>query len=190
MIDVAAPLQPATPAPSYFPPTTAEVVFVLLGLLTLGAAILCVTSRNVVRSALWLVVALGGVAGCFLVMSAELVALVQVLLYAGAVIVLLLFGLMVTRAPTGPTDGLDTRNRPAAILVALATTGLLGVLLVDAFRLSYVDLPDGAGSAEAIGSALFRQWVLPFEVLSVLLLAALIGAISLSRPETGSKEKR
>ena len=91
--------------------TGVEITFVLVGLLTFGAAILTVTVRNLVHAALWLVVALGGLAGCYLLLSAEFVAWVQVLIYVGAVAVLLLFGLMLTRAPIGPTTELDSGNR-------------------------------------------------------------------------------
>jgi NADH-quinone oxidoreductase subunit J len=188
---IAAPLVPPAPAPSYLSVSGVEVVFVLLGVIALGAALACVTSRNVVRAALWLVLSLGALGGCFLVLTAVFVAVVQVLIYAGAVVVLLLFGLMFTRAPTGPGDDLDTPNRPVAVLVAVATATLLGALLFDAFRLSYVDVHRAQpGSAEVAGSAVFRTYVLPFEVVSVLLLAALVGAIVLSRPDIGTGERR
>jgi NADH-quinone oxidoreductase subunit J len=191
MSAAAAPLSPQHPAPAYLSVSGVEIVFVLLGLIALAAAIACVSARNVVRAALWLVLSLGALAGCFLVLSAEFVAVVQVLIYAGAVVVLLLFGLMFTRAPTGPAGDLDTNNRPVAIVAAVATAGLLGALLVDAFRLSYVDVPPlTAGNAEAVGGAIFRTYVLPFEVVSVLLLAALVGAVVLSKPRIGSGEQR
>jgi NADH-quinone oxidoreductase subunit J len=168
-----------------------EVVFALLGVVTVGAAALVVTTRNVVRAALWLVVTLGGLAGCYLVLTAELVAVVQLLVYVGAVVVLLLFAVMFTRAPIGPTSDLDTGNRPVAAVVALATAGLLIALVVDAFRWSYVDVRNTPpGTAGVIGAAVFRTWVLPFEVVSVLLLAALVGAIVLSRPDIGTPESR
>lgn len=171
--------------------TTAEVVFSLLGIVTLGSAMLAVGTRQIVHAALWLVVALGGLAGCYAVLSAELVAVVQLLIYLGAVIVLLLFAVMVTRAPIGPVDELDTGNRPAALAVALATAGLLVALLVDAFGRAYVDLSTvDPGGADAIGAALFRTWVLPFEIVSVLLLAALVGAIVLSRRDIGTADRR
>lgn len=181
----------ATDAPSYLDVTGSEIVFVLIGVVTLGAGLLCVTSRNVVRAALWLVVSLGGLAGLYLVLTAELVAIVQLLIYVGAVVVLLLFGLMVTKAPIGVQPDLDTANRPIAIVVALAAFGLLVAALIDAFRFSYLDLTDdGQGSAEAIGGALFGSWVLPFEVLSVLLLAAVIGAIAVTRRDVGARGHR
>ena len=171
--------------------STAEVLFSLLGIVTLGSAVLAVSTRQIVHAALWLVVALGGLAGCYLVLSAELVAVVQLLIYLGAVIVLLLFAVMVTRAPIGPVDDLDTGNRPAALAVAAAAGGLLVALLVDAFGRATVDLSTvEPGSAEAVGAALFRTWVLPFEVVSVLLLAALVGAIVLSRRDIGTRDRR
>ena len=171
--------------------TAYEVVFVLLGVLTLGAAVLVVSSRQLVHAALWLVVALGGLAGCYLVLTAELVAVVQLLIYLGAVVVLLLFAVMVTRTSIGPVEDLDTGNRPAAVLVALTAAGLLIALLVDAFDRALVDLSTvEPGSAAALGAAIFRTWVLPFEVISVLLLAALVGAVVLSRRDVGSPGRR
>jgi len=76
---------------------------------------------------LWLVVSLGAIAGCFLVMSAEFVAWMQVLIYVGAVVVLLLFALMLTRAPIGRSDDLNTSNKWIAGAVALASTAVLVV---------------------------------------------------------------
>lgn len=181
----------AADAPSYVDITGSEIVFILISVITLGAAVLCMTSRNVVRAALWLVIALGGLAGLYLVLTAEVVAIVQLLIYVGAVVVLLLFGLMVTTAPIGRRPDLNTANRPVAIVVALAAFGLLVTALIDAFRFAYVDLAAGdQGSPEVIGAALFGSWVLPFEVLSVLLLAALIGAIAVTRRDVGAKGRR
>jgi NADH-quinone oxidoreductase subunit J len=178
--------------PSYLSPTGAEVLFVVLGLVTLAAAVLVVTTKHLVHAALYLVVALGAIAGCYLVLSAEFVAWVQVLIYVGAVVVLLLFGLMLTRAPIGASDDLDSGplQRVAAAVVALGTAVVLVVVLLDAWRTAWIDL-DAAqvGSAEVTGTAVFRAWVLPFEVLSVLLLAALIGAIVLSRRDDRQVER-
>jgi NADH-quinone oxidoreductase subunit J len=161
--------------------TLADAVFGLLGVVVLAAALLVVTTRNIIHAALWLVVCFGGLAGCYLVLTAEFVAWVQVLIYVGAVVALMLFGAMLTRAPIGPAQDLDSRNRPVAALAALATAAVLGVLVVDAFRSAYVDIkhvPIGGG--RVLGTALFRYYVLPFEIASVLLLAALVGAIVLT----------
>ncbi|WBB74373.1 NADH-quinone oxidoreductase subunit J [Micromonospora sp. WMMD1128] len=161
----------------------ADVLLLALGAVAVGAGALVVATRHLVRAGLWLVVCLGALAGDYLVLTAELVAWVQVLIYVGAVVVLLLFAVMLTRAPIGPSDDLDRPGWPAALVGAGSGLGL-AVLLVDAFRWSRVDLP-AAGTAERLGEQVFRSWVLPFEVLSVLLLAALVGAIVLSRPDIG-----
>ncbi|MGH8867407.1 MAG: NADH-quinone oxidoreductase subunit J family protein [Actinomycetes bacterium] len=175
-------------APAYTSPTGVEVLFLLLGLVALASAVLVVSTRQLVHAALWLVVTLGSLAGCYLLLTAEFVAWVQVLIYVGAVVVLLLFGLMLTRAPIGPAAGLDSGNRPAALLVAAGTAGVLVTSLVDAFRGAYVDLDTAqAGTARVTGDSVFRTWVLPFEALSVLLLAALIAAIVLSRADVGRR---
>lgn len=179
MIDVL-----AGAAPGYRSTSAQEIIFILLGLLALGAAVLVVTTKNVVHAALWLVVTLAGVAGCYLMLTAEFVAWVQVLIYVGAVIVLLLFGIMLTKAPIGGDAGLDSENRIAAAVVALAAGATLTTLVIDAFRHEFIELHAGTGSA-AVGESIFRSYVLPFEIVSVLLLAALIGSIVLSRGDGG-----
>jgi NADH-quinone oxidoreductase subunit J len=163
--------------------TGADVVFGLLGILCLAAALLVVTARNVIHAALWLVVCFGALAGCYLVLTAEFVAWVQVLIYIGAVVVLMLFGAMLTRAPIGRQQPLDSANRPVAAVAAMATAGILVTLVVAAFKGAYVDVHHTeVGDGHVIGTAVFRYFVLAFEVASVLLLAALVGAIVLTRP--------
>ena len=158
----------------------AEVVFLLLSAVVLASAVLAVGSRKLVHAALWLVVTLGAVAGCFVLMTAELLAWVQVLVYVGAVVVLVVFALMLTRSPTGSRSAEVTANRPVAAVLGLVAAVGLGATVVGGFRGERVTsaLPGTTGS---IGEALFRHWVLGFEVLSVVLLAALIAAIVLSR---------
>lgn len=164
--------------------TGADIVFVLLGVVCLAGGVLVVTSRNVIHAALWLVVCFGGLAGCYLVLTAEFVAWVQVLIYIGAVVVLMLFGAMLTRAPVGPAQDLDSRNRPVATVAGLASAGVLVTLVVSAFRGAYVDVHHAqVGDGHVVGAALFRFFVLPFEVASVLLLSALVGAIVLTRQD-------
>jgi NADH-quinone oxidoreductase subunit J len=160
----------------------------LLGAVALGSALLVVTTRQLVHAALWLVVCFGALAGGYLVLTAEFVAWVQVLIYVGAVVVLLLFGIMLTRAPIGPSADLDSGNRWAAAVVAVATAAVLVTAVVSGFRMAYAPLNPGQGAAEPLGSSIFRTWVLPFEALSVLLLAALIGAIVLSRTDIKGRE--
>ncbi|HMG30203.1 MAG TPA: NADH-quinone oxidoreductase subunit J [Jiangellaceae bacterium] len=159
-----------------------ELAFVLLGAVALGAGFLVVTTSRIVHAALWLAVCLGAIAGCFLLLTAELLAWVQVLIYVGAVVVLVLFALMLTRAPIGPTPGASRGRVVVAATVAVATGVVLLVTLLAGLGGEVIDLEAvDVGGGEAVGSALFRAWVLPFEALSVLLLAALVGAIVLSR---------
>ncbi|MFF0867884.1 NADH-quinone oxidoreductase subunit J [Nonomuraea sp. NPDC003560] len=169
--------------PSYLSPTGQEIVFLLLGAVAVGSALLVVTTRQLVHAALWLVVSFGALAGGYLVLTAEFVAWVQVLIYVGAVVVLMLFGIMLTRAPIGRSADLDSGNRPVAALVAVATAAVLVTVVIDGFRTAYTLLTPGQGAAKELGASVFATWVLPFEALSVLLLAALIGAIVLSRTD-------
>jgi NADH-quinone oxidoreductase subunit J len=176
---------------SYLSPTGVEIAFVLIGLVVLGSGLLVVTVQNLVHAALWLVVCLGGVAGEYLLLGAELVAWVQVLIYVGAIVVLLLFGLVLTRAPIGRTDELDVKFKLPAIAVAVGAAGVLVTVLIDAYRNVWIEPRDAVaqGTATANGAALFKFWVLPFETLSVLLLAALVGAIVISRRHTGDERE-
>ena len=157
-----------------------EWIFLVLALAGIGAAVALVTARNVVHAALWLVASLGTVAGVYLLLAAEFVAWVQVLIYVGAIVVLLLFGLMLTRAPIG-REALDNQQRGFAAVVALAVIAGLGVLLWEAFSDATLELT--ATRTAGIGEQMFTTFVLPFEVVSFLLLAALVGAIVLSRKE-------
>ncbi|MFE5959667.1 NADH-quinone oxidoreductase subunit J family protein [Streptomyces rubiginosohelvolus] len=184
MLQTAPPLLTAAAGdhPGFLSPSGVEIAFLLVGLVTLGAAVITVTTRQLVHAALWLVVALGGLAVEYLLLTAEFIAWVQVLIYVGSIVVLLLFGLMLTRAPIGRSPDADSGNRWVALGVALASAAALVWVVVDAFRTTWIDL-DGPvqGSTAVTGAFLFRNWVLPFEALSVLLLAALVGAIVLSR---------
>lgn len=160
-----------------------EIVFILVAIATAGSAILTVTSKNLVHAALFLAVTLSGIAGVFLVLAADFVALTQLIVYVGAIAVLFLFGLMLTRAPIG-REALDSQNRGLGLAVAVSLFGVLVALIVQAFK----DAPSAelAGpSAADLGTAIFTSWVFPFEVASMLLLGGLVGAVVLSRRETG-----
>lgn len=139
------------------------------------------------HAALWLVVALGGIAVEYLLLTAEFIAWVQVLIYVGSVVVLLLFGLMLTRAPIGRSPDADSGNRWVALAVAVTAAVALVWVVVDAFRTTRMDLDTVQGSTDVMGESLFQNWVLPFEALSVLLLAALVGAIVLSRKRAADR---
>ena len=156
-----------------------ELVFLVLSVIAVGSALLAMTSGQLVHAALWLVVTLGAVAGCFVLMTAEFLAGVQVLIYVGSVVVLVIFALMLTRQTGGTTAEVTGNRWVAAGLGAAAAVGL-GSTMIAGFGGERIE-GRRIGTAGSIGDALFTDWVLPFEILSGVLLAALIGAIVLSR---------
>ena len=157
-----------------------EYAFIVLAVVGAAAAVRMVTARNVVHAALYLVVTLSMVAGVYLLLAAEFVAWVQILIYVGAIVILFLFGLMLTRAPIG-REALDNQRRGVAFLVGLAILAGLVFMIQEAFPWDGQRIDPGPGSASSIGTSIFSDFVLPFEAVSFLLLAALIGAIVLSR---------
>jgi NADH-quinone oxidoreductase subunit J len=159
--------------------TGQEVAFAIVAGVGTIAALRVVTTTNVVHGALYLVVTLAMVAGVYLLLAAEFVAWVQIVIYVGAIVVLLLFSLMLTKAPIG-REALDNQQRGTAFLVAAG--GLAGLIVL--IQAAFQDTPTAPAlqtTTGQIGQSLFSQYVLPFEVISVLLLAALIGAIAIAR---------
>ena len=161
--------------------TGQEVAFLVLAVIGGLAGVLVVTARNVVHAALYLVVALSSVAGVFLLLAAPFLAFVQVIIYVGAIVVLILFGIMLTRAPVGRRV-LDNspRARVGAFVIGAGVFVMLTVFLAGAFGEARI-ANQAATTTAALGESIFRNYVLPFEAVSVLLLAALIGAIVLAR---------
>jgi NADH-quinone oxidoreductase subunit J len=158
-----------------------EVVFWILAVVMTGAAVRVVTCGNVVHAALYLVGTLMGAAALYILLLAEFVAWVQVLVYVGAIVVLMLFGLMLTRAPIGKVR-LDNDQRILAALCAGALFAVSTWIMVDAFSGQEISLTDlGISSSTRIGEVIFSAYVLPFEVVSILLLAALVGAVVIAR---------
>jgi NADH-quinone oxidoreductase subunit J len=161
--------------------TGQEIVFLILAVIGGIGGLLVVTSRNIVHAALYLVVALASVAGIYLLLAAPFVAFVQVIIYVGAIVVLLLFGIMLTRAPVGRRVLDNTvRARIGALVVGGGFFAMLTTFLVTAFGGDRI-VNRAATATAALGTSLFRNFVLPFEAVSVLLLAALVGAIVLAR---------
>jgi NADH-quinone oxidoreductase subunit J len=162
-----------------------QLAFWVLALAMAGAAVGVVRSRNIVHAALFLVVVMAGAAAQYILLVAEFVAWVQVLIYIGAVIILFLFGIMLTRAPMrGDGRSLDNDQRWAGAVVSLFLFGVLTALLVDAFGNKKIKFGNGLvaqGSTSNVGTAIFQNYLVPFEVVSMLLLGALIGAIVLAR---------
>ena len=163
-----------------------SVVFYAVAVVTLLGAFGVVMSRNIVHAALFLLTALAGVAGLFVLLYAEFLALVQVLIYGGAITIVILFAVMLTRS--GEYQGeTETRRWPFA---ALAAIGLFA-LMATAFTLD-VDLYNSGVREgvplETLAKDLFELWAIPFEVASLVLLVALVGAVVIGRAERSEDE--
>jgi len=163
--------------------TAAQAIFYVIAALAVAGGLGVVLVRSTVYAALFLILALLGVAGFYVLLASEFLALVQVLIYGGAVTVLLLFALMLTRTGDLP-ETMVGAQWPAAGAVSVL---LLGLLIAS---VATSDWPGDTGqvglvSFQTLGDALFRQWAVPFEVASLVLLVALVGAIVLARQEEG-----
>ena len=221
-----------------------NIAFGIIAALATFGAIRVVTTKNIVHAALWLVLVLAAVGASFLLVGAEFVGITQVLVYIGAIVVLFLFGIMLTRAQIGRDPQLTARSWPMALVVAVALLGVLSYAVIDEFhgdelpddtritfatpevtsvladlgvpadetgltkddlrsrvdglaqgddvkadlrtRIDHIEAADlqatGSNTA-AVSDTIFTQYLVPFEVVSVLLLAALVGAIVLARKE-------
>lgn len=179
----------ATPEITFSAP--ANVVFAITAVFMIYGAIRMVTTKNVVHAALWLMIVLGGVGINYLLLQAEFVAITQFLVYLGAILVLFLFGIMLTRAPMGVSDDLNNNQKWIGLGVGVGLFALLAYGLIETFsdrRLTFEAYQGAAGAntngrTQAVADTIFSHYLLPFEMLSVLLLAALIGAIVLARKD-------
>ncbi len=163
--------------------TPSLFLFYLAAALTLGGALGVVMTRNIVYAAFALLVSLVGVAGIFLLAFAEFLALVQLLIYGGAVVIVILFALMLTRVQDF-AHLTDNKQWPLALVVAVAIFGLLAAAILG------TRVQTGERQAigiDVLGNSLFADWAVPFEVASLVLLVALIGAVVLVRG-SGGKE--
>ena len=161
-----------------------NVFFGLIAAMMLVAAVRVVTTANVVHAALWLVLVLGGVAAQFILLGSEFVAVTQVLVYIGAVVVLFLFGIMLTRASMGADESVGREKRAMAVFVSFLLFAVMGIALLDTYGDDRLVIEEPQRVAE-VSDSIFSQYIVPFEAVSVLLLAALIGAIVVARQESG-----
>lgn len=164
------------------PELATTIAFYILAVIAVVGGAGIVVSRNLVHAAFSLVLSFVGVAGVYVIAQADFVAVVQLLVYAGAVAILLIFGVMLTRgAPTA-----NVENNQWFMASAVATLVFLGILLVlaNAGAIWPIDAsPPSQDTPRAIADLLFGPYLLPFEAASVLLLAALVGAIVLAKEE-------
>lgn len=155
--------------------TLPAVAFYILAFAVLGGAVMMMATRNVVHATFWLLEVMLATAGVYLLLSAEFLALVQVLVYAGAVAVLTLFTVMLTLRRREDA----VRDFPVAwgslAIVALFTGGVL--LVISKFEPAVAAMPRELPGLDAFGQEMFTTWMLPFEIASLVLLAALVGAV-------------
>ena len=157
-----------------------HLAFWSLAAMTLGGASMILISRNLIHAVIWLVMSMLGVAGLYLTLSADFIAVVQVLIYVGAISVLMLFAIMLT--PRAERDNSQTKTAaPAALVVLLVMISTLWV----AVDTDWGAVREAALSEQArlIGESLIKHYILPFEIGAVLLTAALVGAIALARQD-------
>ena len=157
-----------------------HLAFWLLAAMTIGGASMIIFSRNLIHAVIFLIISLLGVAGLYLTLSADFIAVVQVLIYVGAISVLMLFAIMLT--PRAERDNSESSLQlPAALVMVLILTVTVYVALdTDWGAVRQAALAD---QARLIGQSLINEYVLPFEIAAVLLTAALVGAIALARQD-------
>ncbi len=163
-----------------------DLAFVLLAVLMLGSALLVVTLRDIIRSGLAMIMCFGALAGLYVMLGSPILAAAQVLVYIGAISVLVLFAIMLTQTKAGPTRLVFQTQWWAAALAAVAIALILvGVLAATTWDASATR---AESATDAVARLLFTDYTLPFEAVSVLLLAAVIGGIFLAKRDPGRDE--
>jgi NADH-quinone oxidoreductase subunit J len=158
------------------------VAFWTLAVVLVGSALAVVLSRNLFHSVLWLALALTGTAGVFLLLEAEFLAAVQLLLYAGGIVTIVVFAIVVTERLVGERISQTSRRITAGVVTSLAFIALVvDTILRQSLPATTQPLP--ADLTRTIGESVLTRFVLPFELLGVLMLAAMLGAVYFARPE-------
>jgi len=160
------------------------ILFVVTAIFAMAGALFTISSKRPLRAAIGLLVHIISLAGMFLTLNAQLLAVLQLLVYAGAVVVLFVFVIMLIgpAAEVGPIQGhLVSRTLSIAltivVVLAISTT-------VAYFEAPWVAVPDDFGTVEGLGMAIYKQALVPFEVISITLLVAIVGAIAIARSRT------
>jgi NADH-quinone oxidoreductase subunit J len=159
-----------------------DLAFYILAVLILGSALMVVTLRNIFHCALFLVLCLFSIAGIYILLEAEFIAAVQVLIYVGAVTILMIFAVMLTHQLTGKTIR-QVNDQPVPAFLIVLSLLILTLLALSKTAWEVASSSGVSPSATELGRALMTFYVLPFEIVSVVLLVALIGAIVISRRE-------
>jgi NADH-quinone oxidoreductase subunit J len=158
------------------------IAFWSLAVVLVGSALAVVLSKNLFHSVLWLALALTGTAGVFLLLDAEFLAAVQLLLYAGGIVTIVVFAIVVTERLVGERITQTSRRITAGAVISLALIALI-VNAITRQPLATVREPLQSDLTRTIGESILTRFVLPFELLGVLMLAAMLGAVYFARPE-------
>lgn len=165
---------------------TQAIVFGVLAAIILGSALAMVLSKNLVHSAIFMVVTFIGVAGIYLTLSADFLAVMQILVYIGAISVLLVFGVMLTRRGDIATSNLFNKYKLSGAAVALLLFVVLGRLIMkSSWTISNYTVPDS--TIGPIADLMMNTYVVPFEVAAILLLVAMVGAIIVAKGVKNSR---
>jgi NADH-quinone oxidoreductase subunit J len=164
-----------------------QIGFFVLSFVALASAVLVITGRNAVHSAVWLVVTLFAVGGLYLMMHAEFLFAVQVIIYVGGIMVLFLFVIMLVNLDVAAKQAQFNRQWRLALITAAVLTAELGFVLYRGYATHGLTLAapmaSGApmGNTQAVGLALYRTYMLPVEIASLLLLVAMVGAVLMAK---------
>ena len=162
--------------------TLTHIIFIVFAAITLLGGLFCVTTRNMFHAALYLVISLFGVASMFAILEASFLAAAQLIVYVGAVAILIIFAVMLTRGGAGSLPADRTFNTQSGLAAVVTVVTLFILLRIVPFFNYPVQVATVPGDVlTQLGNALMGDFVLPFEVASVLLLAALVGAIYIAR---------
>ena len=164
--------------------TVLQVIFLITAVVSLGGAVMVVTARNLIHAALWLILTLFGVAVMYGLLSATFFTVIQVVIYIGAIAILMIFAIMLTRrVKQEPGSSVNKGWWLAGLMSLVLFTALVWMLSTwDGFQTTLPDLPENVDMIKVLGTALVSPegYVIPFEIASFLLLAALIGAVAVA----------
>ena len=161
--------------------------FVIIGLLTLAGAVAAVSLRNLVHCALMLMIAFAGLAALYLALGAQFVGFAQVLIYIGAVAILIVFAILLTRGSEPPQQSIFSGTWATSVGVAVVVFGIMSKTILSSHALNRDLRPPPRLAVREIGEQLMGKYVVPLEVIGLLLTAALIGAVIIAMHEKESK---